>query len=334
MEDYRRIINKYKKDFLRLDHVVGVGFGVKEKKGVKTREQAIIILVDKKLPMQQLKKRDLIPQSVGDYQTDVIETGEIRFLDSRTSRMRPAQPGISIGHFKISAGTLGAVVRDKKTRKPMILSNNHVLANITNGHDNRAQIGDPILQPGSYDKGKKSDDVIGYLERFIPLNKGEGATDCQVAIAVERFLNFFLHLIRPNYKLKFFKNEGSNLVDCALARPSSDQAVITDIMGIGRVQGIKEAAVGMKIQKSGRSSGITNGSVVAIGSSVSVNMGESEVAVFDNQFVTTPISQSGDSGSLVLDMGNHAVGLLFAGSEKATVCNRIQNVINFLNIEF
>lgn len=334
MENYRKIIHKYKKDFFRLNHVVGIGFGIKEKKGIKTKEQAIIILVDQKLPMHQIKKRDLIPQSVGEYQTDVIEIGEIKFLDNRKNRMRPAQPGISIGHYKISAGTLGAIVKDKKTRKPMILSNNHVLANITNGRDNRAQIGDPILQPGSYDKGNKTNDVIGYLERFIPLNKGEGAAECQVAIAVERFFNFFIHLLRPNYNMRFFKNEGSNLVDCALARPSSDQAVSNDIIGVGQVQGVKEAAVGMKVQKSGRSSGLTNGSVVAIGSSVSVNMGDSEVAVFDNQFVTTPISKSGDSGSLVLDMGNNAVGLLFAGSEKATVCNRIQNVLNLLKIEF
>jgi hypothetical protein len=52
-----------------------------------------------------------------------------------------------------------------------------------------------------------------------------------------------------------------------------------------------------------------------------------------DQIVTSNISQGGDSGSLVLDENNNAVGLLFAGSDKATIFNRIQNVFRELKVE-
>jgi len=49
-------------------------------------------------------------------------------------------------------------------------------------------------------------------------------------------------------------------------------------------------------------------------------------------FLTGPMSSPGDSGSLVLNGQNQAVGLLFAGSDRATVCNRIQNVLGLLGV--
>jgi hypothetical protein len=334
MFDYKRTIDKHKKKLLKMENVVGVGYGVKEKRGKRTGEEAIVVLVEKKLPPRKLKNKDLVPQKLEDYQTDVIEIGKIEFLYSRTSRLRPAQPGISVGHYKISAGTLGAIVKDKKTGGPMILSNNHVLANISNGIDKRASIGDPILQPGTYDNGRNPEDIIGYLERFIPIKRGDGEPQCNVALLTERIANFFLHLVRPNYNLKLFKSEGTNLVDCAIARPKSEKLIKETILEIGEVKGVREPEVDLPIQKSGRTSGLTTGKIVSVGATLTVNMSETEKAIFEDQFITTPISRAGDSGSLVLDMDNYATGLLFAGSDKATVCNRITNVLDMLEVEF
>lgn len=253
----------------------------------------------------------------------------------RTSRLRPAQPGVSIGHYKISAGTFGALVKDKETGDLLILSNNHVLANITNGVDDRARKGDPILQPGSYDNGNKPDDVIGYLERFIPLKWSSGSGNvCPVAAAGEKILNFILHLFKPSYNIRFTKSSGANIVDCAVARPANEKAVSGKILEIGEVKGVKEPSVGMRVLKSGRTSGLTQGEVKVVSATVQVKMTETEQATFEDQFITEPMSKPGDSGSLVVDRNNNAVGLLFAGSEKATVCNRITNVLDSLNIEF
>ena len=46
------------------------------------------------------------------------------------------------------------------------------------------------------------------------------------------------------------------------------------------------------------------------------------------------MSMPGDSGSLVLTEDNFAVGLLFAGSEQATMLNNIEYVLDRLNITF
>jgi hypothetical protein len=50
--------------------------------------------------------------------------------------------GISIGHFRVTAGTLGCLVQDRDGNR-FILSNNHVLAD-----ENKAEVGDVILQAG------------------------------------------------------------------------------------------------------------------------------------------------------------------------------------------
>ncbi len=334
MENYKKIIDRYKKSFLERSNVVGIGHGIKERRGKRTDEKAIIVLVKKKLPAHKVNKKDLVPQKIDNCKTDVIEIGELKFFEERTNKLRPAQPGVSIGHYKISAGTLGAIVKDKKTGKSLILSNNHVLANISNGKDNRSQKGDPILQPGSYDNGNNPEDIIGYLERFVPIYRGEGESDCNIAIAVEKIANFIIHFVRPNYNFKLLKQGKSNIVDCAVASPKSEQMINSRIIEIGDIKGIKEAEVDLKVQKSGRTSGLTTGKIVAVDATVNVSMSENESAQFDDQFVTTPISKAGDSGSLVLDMHNNAVGLLFAGSEKATICNRISNVLQELSIEF
>ena len=46
--------------------------GKKERKGKKTEEEALIILVEKKLPPEKLNKKDLLPQRIGSYRTDVL----------------------------------------------------------------------------------------------------------------------------------------------------------------------------------------------------------------------------------------------------------------------
>ena len=79
---------------------------------------------------------------------------------------------------------------------------------------------------------------------------------------------------------------------------------------------------------------VTRGKIIAVAATVNVSMNEYETATFEDQFITTPMSEAGDSGSLVLNMDNAAVGLLFAGSGKATICNRIKNVMEALSIKF
>jgi hypothetical protein len=163
----------------KLPNVVGVGLGHKVTDGVDTKEVCISVLVARKLPPTALRDEEKIPNRVNELRTDVVESGEIvaktfgswygNRLDRRT-QLRPARPGLSIAHYRVSAGTFGAMVYDRKTNEPLILSNNHVLANATNGYDNLSSPGDPILQPGPSDGGLNPKDIIATLLRTAPLH--------------------------------------------------------------------------------------------------------------------------------------------------------------------
>jgi len=124
----------------------------------------------------------------------------------------------------------------------------------------------------------------------------------------------------------------SNEVDAALARPVDPTFFSDDIRGIGRVQGTKPATLGMRVRKSGRTTGYTEGTVNLLNATVTVAYG-SKQARFTGQVITGPISQGGDSGSLVVDgVENKAVGLLFAGSNLSTIFTPIDVVLNALQV--
>lgn len=329
----KRLCKRCSKDLLRLPNVVGVGQGVKHTKGEATGEPAIVVLVSKKVPLENLKKEDRVPRTLSEVSVDVIEIGDVRLL-GRTEYLRPAPPGVSIGHYKITAGTFGAVVKDRETGELLILSNNHVLANSTNGKDGRSQLGDPIYQPGVYDGGGP-DQLIGHLYRFVPMARDYEDVTCTRAKMAERVVNAALHLVRPNYVMSFQKRSlGQNLVDAALAKPVDPNFVTSDIMEIGKVKGVREARTGMRVMKSGRSSGLNSGQVLAVGATVQVLVDEGRPGLFTDQFVTQPLAKPGDSGSLILDEEHYAVGLMFAGSEQSSICNRIQNVLDLLKVDF
>lgn len=349
MKKINELANKYREQILKIKNVIGVGCGYKEVQGRTTDEKSLMILVKEKLQEEDLNQHHVVPEQIEEVCTDVIEIGDIELLgsrttqgrksrteiESRTTRFRPVQPGISIGHYKISAGTFGAVVKDKRTEELLILSNNHVLANLTSGYDGRAEIGDPILQPGRHDGGEQNRDIVGHLERFSGLKKKNTTSSCLIAQGVENIMNGFSELIQFPYQVKFLrKNGGENLVDCAVAKPVAPGRIEDEILEIGKVRGVTEPEVGMRIVKSGRTSGVTRSKIRAINATVEVNVTATEKAIFNEQIVATPFSKPGDSGSLVLDKNNRAVGLLFAGSNKSTICNQITNVIEELEIEF
>lgn len=314
-----------------LRNVVGVGWGSKKKSLQRTDQPTAVVFVRKKVPQEDLTMQDLIPRQIDGLETDVVEIGDVRLL-SRTSRLRPAPPGVSIGHPKITAGTFGALVKDNDTGELLILSNNHVLANLTNGRDGRSQIGDPIYQPGVYDGGS-SDDTIAHLERFVPVTTEFFISDCPISKQVSHIGNFVLTAVKPGYQLQFLKQSATfNLVDCAVAKPISAAVVTSEILGLGPVRGRSDVRLGQKVHKSGRTSELSSGSVIAIAATLRIGTHGGTYAVFSDQIVATLPSQGGDSGSLVLNDDNKAVGLLFAGSHLVTIANRIQNVEEQLNI--
>jgi hypothetical protein len=213
-----------------------------------------------------------------------------------------------VGHFKITAGTIGAIAREKKTNRDVILSNNHVLAN-----ENVAKIGDAILQAGAFDGGAVPRDAIANLSKWIELSA-----------------------------------KRSNLIDAAIApvTKSIDFDPI-DYKGIGKLAGTRTAPLlpGTDVKKVGRTTGVTQGRVSAIEVDKVVIDYDMGSLSFDNQIEIESVdsgafSAGGDSGSLILDEENLGCALLFAGSERGgsndrglTYANPIATVLKRLAIE-
>jgi hypothetical protein len=328
LQDARAILREAKETLLQKPNVVATGIGYKVTGGKATGDLSLICSVATKQAQKQLKPKDLIPKEVSGIPTDVLPTGVIRALD-RPGRHRPALGGHSIGHYNITAGTLGCLV--KRNDEVFILSNNHVLAN-----SNNAEKGDDILQPGPYDGGTQPD-KIATLEDFVPISfVGDnipGMDQCPIGKGTASILNAFASFFGCRTRMKSYKPQTNpNLVDAALARPLQEDLVSNEIFEIGTIQGIQEAELGAEIQKSGRTTEHTTGSINQIDVTVQVNYGGTKIARFEDQLMAGAMSAGGDSGSAVLSTDNQLVGLLFAGSDTTTIINRIQNVFSELKI--
>lgn len=314
MQSFFRVIQKHRFSFLFLPGIVSLGVGIKTTRNFFTGIPSIILGVKKKLPPHAVPRDQFIPRVIDNLPTDVLEVGRINLLghalpwpanppgeqaDFRKKRIRPAQPGVSIGHYKSATGTLGAVVKGNFEHGIAILSNNHVLANGTSGNDGLARIGDAVLQPGPYDDGT-AEDTIARLHSYSPLIPEK-------------------------------KGSQINSIDAALAVPIRPDLVTGQVLGLGPVRDTSPARTGMLVYKSGRSSGVTRGRVFSMGTTIRVD-NENKTYVFEDQIGIRAKSEPGDSGSLVVSQYGRAVGLLFAGSDNYTFANPIDNVLKYFGV--
>lgn len=220
------------------------------------------------------------------------------------SHQRPIRPGCSIGHFKITAGTLGCFVTDA-AGVTYILSNNHVLAN-----ENKAKPGDAILQQGTLDGGTNPSDRIGGLARFVRLKKtGSNTLDCALAT------------IDPGVALvKTVKGIGA-------------------VKGLFA----GDVHTGMNVSKVGRTTGLRRGRIRAFEIDNIVVKFEKGNLTFDDQIeiegVGSGFADGGDSGSIILTDGLEGIALLFAASEQGgsnglglTYANPLGTVLQRLNV--
>lgn len=319
----REIFSEALPRLFKRENVVACGLGYKIRGEEQTDELSLIVSVVRKVPIAELAPEDLIPKTVDGLPTDVVETGYIRAQlpapDPKT-RLRPAMPGISIGHYRITAGTFGLLVQ--RDGIPFILSNNHVLAN-----SNDARIGDALWQPGPLDGGT-ANDQLATLAEFEPLDFGEQPGQCSLAKSIAEILNALANVTGSSHRLQpVQKTPGENLMDAALGRVDDPTLVEAAILGIGLPTGVAAPVLSLPIQKAGRTTGYTQGRVQQVNVTVNVDY-QGRTARFTDQIITGRMSSSGDSGSGVLDLHRRAVGLLFAGSEQVTIFTPLQRVLD------
>ncbi len=287
-------------------NVVGAAFGRRIAHGEVTDEPAMVIYVARKVPQQFLPLSRRLPRRLyagGDcVEVDVVETGPIYAL-SFTARERPAPSGISIGHTAITAGTLGCLVTDQTDRTTCILSNNHVLAN-----QNAASVGDAIVQPGPFDGGVDPADRIATLKRFVMLNATGNTVDAAIAevsrdvagMVVDQMKNNLMPVPSPQHPAVGLLFAGGcnrtlmNQIDNVLTQlnidfPAGPGATVT-------------AAIGMNVEKVGRTTEYTTSTITEIDVTASIDYGGT-TRTLDHQIATAWMSDGGDSGSIVCQGG-------------------------------
>jgi len=185
-----------------------------------------------------------------------------------------------------------------------ILSNNHVLA-----RSGAAAFGEDISQPGLVDFQCRVPPTVANLTAFPSL------TTSNVDAAIARL------------------TQGSPM------DPDGNIAVIHRISNAPKLP-----FVGMEVQKVGRTTGWTTGSVSSFNTSVRVQyqarcgQGKKFTISFTNQVVVTSgsFSAGGDSGSLIVTNNalKQPVALLFAGSSTTTIGNPICEVLSEVSSKY
>jgi hypothetical protein len=241
---------------------------------------------------------------------DVQVIGPVRALSSPGGlqrRVRPLRPGLSVGHGRVSAGTLGGFVRARSGLA--ILSNNHVLA-----ASNAGAVGDPILQPGPADGGGSGDRVatLTAFERLVPGR----ANLVDAAVAV---------------------------LDAGV---TADPGQLPGGPLLGAVPAAPDIDPEMAVEKLGRTTGHTSGRVSAVEVDGVAVQYDGAVYRFDDQVEiqggTDAFSGGGDSGSVIWRSRDRApMALLFAGSEAGgiagggvTFANPLATVLAALAVEW
>jgi len=286
-------------------NVIGTAFGQRTAHGEKTDEPALVIYVIRKSPKASIPPSRLLPRRMyigGDcVEVDVVETGPIYAFEF-TGRERPATDGISVGHFNITAGTIGSVVTDNTDGSMCILSNNHVLAD-----ENAGAIGDAIIQPGAFDGGSPPGDTIATLKRFVTLMPTGNLVDCAIGqvtqgSVIDQVHNNIFAVASPGHRAVGLLFAGScnltimNPIDTVLA-----QLNIAFPAGAGSTVA---PDIGMNVEKVGRTTEYTSATIQEIDVTVQVGYESLGTLEFYGQFTTKWMSDGGDSGSLVYEGGD------------------------------
>jgi len=278
-----------------LENIVGVGLSEKRVADRPTGEQAVAVYVVRKAAPDEVDPWAVVPSSYEGVPTEVIETGEFVACSVR-ERHRPTPLGVSIGHSIGNTGTLGFLA--KHDGELHVVSNNHVFA-----CENKAEKGDPILQPGVVDGGEE-EDQIAELTDWVPLDF----------------------------------SGGHNPVDAAMASVDPRDVLGHPYEGGPLIPIPTRARRDATVRKCGRTSGLSYGVVADIDATIKLRYPSGDMALLSEQILIQGrngdiFSEKGDSGSLVIDnSSNQPIGLVCGGSPRFTLANQIQLVLDGLGV--
>lgn len=325
-------------------NVVGFGVGKKIRNGSITDEGALCIYVHRKIPINSfpratrarpfnkvisvdkpvraddlfdvgmVKQADRRPGS-SQLRIDVIEVENEILLQVAAPRgqMPRVMGGVSIGLDKETNGTAGCIVRNDPhnrnnhggNRDFYLLTAGHVLNKYGQATTKN------VCHPGPNDITARS---------LNPAN-------CIFATTLDTTPP--LSYSQPPFPVFH--------VDAGIASFNGTMIIDQFEERVLYCGGIREAGMaqeGAIVKKVGRTTGMTFGQITHERGSFTIHKaGSSDAAILSDQIITTSMSQTGDSGALLLDQDNRVLGLLCASSDDVSVFTPISVVLHELGLE-
>lgn len=286
-----------------------VDFGIPIRAESADKRPTLRFHVPQKLSRAQLERAGIeaVPRQIGEFVTDVIEGAYVPHVWGWWYLRQPPSSGPKARHDPMRGGISVSVARDYSA----------------------GTLGGLVRDRATGELMMLSNWHVLAAERWVSAGlpicqpgRLDGGTPYDVVATMTR------HAMRQQ-------------IDAAVATLTGDRSLINNQLNIGPISGVALPRLGMRITKSGRTTGVTEGIITGVEGQARLWYGSMQRAI---QHVMTivpapgkrEVSAGGDSGSWWIDAETRAaVGLHFAGSddpEQALAIDML-SVLNALNVD-
>lgn len=320
-EELYRLYHEARVELARYPGVVGVGLGLRERRGELTEETAFRVYVVEKKSRSELDAAELIPSHYKGVPTDVLKVRKAtpNYANENLRSYSPLVGGINIWNGRRDPqgrpglGTLGFFATIDGLEGPdnvALVTNRHVLA------AHRGQVGDTVYQP---DHSKSlPNNPIATVHRMPEIRD----YDYQYPPALRRppsegALPYWLDCASAKLDIRI-----SSLCSTNCGVSFANEIVDLDVAGSNALVDVARARHGETVYKVGWRTGRTEGVVSDLFASASGG-GLSAHGILEVTFVRARYSDvqkftdEGDSGAAIVNDQGQLVGLHYSAAETA-----------------
>jgi hypothetical protein len=287
-------------DLLAREGVVGVDIAEKVSDGKPTGQLSIVVFVQKKKPGARIARGQLIPKEIDGVPTDVqeleieLQSAMVKLDDVVGLVDATAYPSL---HGGISMGPRRSVYL---TPPEVPAAGNYVFVGTLGAMVRDRATGATMALTNFHVACPRGWAVGDRMAQPSLVDNAPAATD---------FGSLTRSVLSEN-------------VDGAVVTLDAGKAWSASIETIGNVAGTTAATIGMPVQKRGRTTEHTFGTVRSTDFTVTINYGgdvgsrtlRNQVRIETDTTRSARFSQKGDSGSVIVGDDRNVIGLLFAGS--------------------
>jgi len=290
-KEFDKVRIQVEKELMQLPGVVSVGVGLKQVKGETQRQLCFKVTVERKIAKSDIQKKDLIPEEINGFKTDVNESPRV-ITGALDSKYRPLMGGAQIepnftselGNLK---GTLGCFAKRKSDNKIVLVSNWHVMVE---RHD--VLSGERIGQPTH-----------------------NGCCSCCACNEIAQVTDGRYMTDDMDAAIALLNGQGSGAIP--------EHRFLNEIPGIGILAGAALPLPGETVFKWGITTGLRKGQIVHDNVTL-LNVKDDRYGItierkyniqIESSSPTARYSDKGDSGSVSVNEQNQVVGLNFGSAE-------------------